>query len=141
MIQHDLQPGDYTIRVTRFGAGQLETATDFTLTVTQAAAAPAAPAAPAAAAPAAPAAPAAAAPAAPAAGGDGTAICQRAHRCCTAAFATPGLPPMYAGNRDQACAAVEGSSNADLCNTAMVSWRGMVSAIPGAAMPPDCAAQ
>ncbi len=147
LLNHDLQPGDYTIRVTRFGSGQLETATSFTLTVTQAAAAvaptPAAPTPPTPAPPAAPAAPAAdpnaAAPAAPVAGGaDGTAICQQAHRCCTAAFATQGLPPMYANNREQACAAVNGSNNADLCTTAMTSWRQMVSAIPGATVPADC---
>ena len=30
----NLEPGDYTIHVTRFGAGQLNAAVDFTLTVT-----------------------------------------------------------------------------------------------------------
>jgi len=34
-LTKELQPGDYTIRVTRFGGGQLDTATDFTLTVTK----------------------------------------------------------------------------------------------------------
>ncbi len=81
---------------------------------------------------------AAEAPAASGGGGDGAAICERARRCCPAAFSTPGIPPMYANNREQACAAVADASDADFCRTAINGWRQMVSALPGATMPPDC---
>lgn len=83
-----------------------------------------------------PAAPATETPPAPAV--DGAEVCARASRCCSAAFATPGLPPMYADRREQACGAVEGSTNADLCTTAIGGWRQMVSGMPGATMPADC---
>jgi hypothetical protein len=71
-------------------------------------------------------------------GGDGAEICARARRCCPAAFAAPGLPAMYANNRDQACQAVADSNDADFCRTAINGWRQMVSGLPGATMPPEC---
>jgi hypothetical protein len=43
-LTHSLQPGAYTVRVTRFGDSQVTQPVPFTLTATQAAAAPAAPA-------------------------------------------------------------------------------------------------
>lgn len=76
-----------------------------------------------------------------ASGGDGAEICQRAARCCAAAFATPGLPPMYANRREQACNAVNGATDADFCRTAIGGWRQMVSALPNATVPDDCAAE
>jgi hypothetical protein len=97
-------------------------------------------AAPATTAPAAPVAPPPTAPAAPAAPAeDRDAVCGQAARCCAAAFATPGLAPMFAGQREAACSAVQGTAiDAAGCRLAMESWRGMVSSVPGATVPADC---
>jgi hypothetical protein len=69
---------------------------------------------------------------------DRDALCARALRCCQAAFATPGLPRIYADRREIACASIESIPDSAGCRMAMTSWRRMVTSAPDASAPPEC---
>jgi len=145
-LEHEMQPGDYVIRVTRFGGGQLESAVDFTLTVTQSGAAPVGGTPPAggqqpAAGGVTPPAGGATPPAGgvpPPAGGGGGGACDRLETCCATAAVT--AVPAFQGScgQIQTFRGLPGGAGETSCQTSLQRIQGYFASPATPSVPAEC---